>query len=112
MNSKALSLPLFQPGRCVMTCGFKAEAAERYDDPERVACGLINRHISGDWGDTDEGDFQANADAVRDGERVVSIYRLRLTPDEKAEGVERGPKVYVITEWDRSYTTVMLAEEY
>lgn len=61
---------------------------------------LINRHSSGDWGDLCASDKNLNDQAITDGSRILSAY------------VVAGEKLYVITEWDRSYTTVLLASEY
>lgn len=61
---------------------------------------LIKRHVSGDWGDVCSEDAEANEAAVKDGDRILSVYHT-------TQG-----KVYVITEWDRSATTVLLASEY
>jgi hypothetical protein len=61
---------------------------------------LINRHGNGDWGDLGVSDKKLNDLAITDGSRILSAY------------VMAGEKVYVITEWDRSYTTVLLASEY
>lgn len=114
MNAMRLlpSTPLFPLGACHMTAGFSAEAQERYDDARLAAESLILRHVTGDWGDVCDEDSQANADALRLGNRILSVYHLRPTGDEREEGKRRGPKVYAITEWDRSMTTLLLAEEY
>ena len=61
---------------------------------------LINRHVNGDWGDLEMNDWQLNEAALMDGDRILSMYRVN------------GQKIYVITESDRSYTTIMLSEEY
>lgn len=61
---------------------------------------LIRRHTSGDWGDIHPDDRILNDQAVRNGSRLLSAYRI---------GSER---IYVITEWDRSATTMLLASEY
>lgn len=61
---------------------------------------LVSRHLAGDWGDLGKEDKQANEDAIQHGDRILSMYQLK------------GEKFYVITEWDRSATTVMLAEDY
>jgi hypothetical protein len=62
----------------------------------------LSRHASGDWGDLDEHDRQANDRALKSGEdRILSAY--------KAEGF---PKIWIITEWDRSVTTVLFPHEY
>jgi hypothetical protein len=62
---------------------------------------LIGRHCVGDWGDLPLTDAQANFDALRRGGRLLSSYLLA-----------DGTKVWVITEADRSMTTVLLPSEY
>jgi hypothetical protein len=58
------------------------------------------RHRSGDWGDVCDEDKKLNDEAV-DGEgRILSAYTVD------------GEKVWVITEWDRSVTTVLFPSEY
>ena len=61
---------------------------------------LLSRHASGDWGDLCEEDKRDNDFAVADGDRVLSAYRLG------------GEKVWIITEADRSSTTILLPCEY
>lgn len=62
--------------------------------------GALLRHMSGDWGDLDAEDLQANAAALREGERLLSSYH-------------QGPnQLYIITEADRSVTTLLLPSEY
>lgn len=62
---------------------------------------LLNRHQTGDWGDLSSSDKKANDLAAENGgERIISSY-----------ATEFG-KVWVITEADRSVTTVLLPEEY
>lgn len=61
----------------------------------------LARHIQGDWGEVCETDRQLNDYALIHGERIHSAYR-----DAK------GTKFWIITEWDRSVTTVLLPEEY
>lgn len=62
---------------------------------------LIVRHVAGDFGDLDDEDKQSNTDAVASGGRVFSAYEI-------ASGV----RVWVITEADRSSTTLLLPSEY
>jgi hypothetical protein len=57
--------------------------------------------VSGDWGELDEEDLAANERALIDGSRLFSIYYS-----------SSYVKFYVITEWDRSVTTVLLPHEY
>lgn len=62
---------------------------------------LLNRHASGDWGEVCDDDKRLNDDAVHDGERLLSAYRLK-----------GGTKLWIITEADRSVTTYLLPDEY
>ena len=63
---------------------------------------FLRRHRAGDWGDgLCAEDREANDQALRDGCRLLSCYRTG-----------GGQRIYVITEGDRSLTTVMLPEEY
>src|SRR3954447_17671451 len=61
---------------------------------------LLRRHVTGDWGDLDEADKQENELAVRGGFRILSAYG---TGDSK---------LWVITEADRSVTTILRPDEY
>jgi hypothetical protein len=60
----------------------------------------LDWHLSGDWGDLCEEDRQANEDALKNGDRLLSAYGTR------------GDKIWIITEWDRSVTTVLFPDEY
>jgi len=62
---------------------------------------LLDRHARGDWGDLDEHDRRENDRALLAGDRLLSAYAL---PD--------GTRVWVITEADRSATTLLLPEDY
>lgn len=61
---------------------------------------FIERHHNGDWGDLDDEDKQANEDALLHGGRIFSSY------------LAQGQKIYVITEFDRSTSTILFAHEY
>ena len=61
---------------------------------------LVHRHARGDWGDVSEHDAQANDRSAQDGTRVLSAYETR------------GGRLWVITEADRSATTVHLPSDY
>jgi hypothetical protein len=74
--------------------------------PAAMALGLdlasyMHRHHCGDWGDLEEGDKQMNEDALTNGDRILSHYRLG-----------GGRRIYIITEADRSSTCILLPEEY
>ena len=62
--------------------------------------GLLHRHRSGDWGTVSEHDAQANDHAVEVEARVLSAYETA------------GGRLWIITEADRSATTVLLPSEY
>ena len=62
---------------------------------------LLQRHATGDWGDVCEEDRVVNNDALQYGDRLLSSYVL-----------SESCKVWVITEWDRSVTTILLPSEY
>ena len=61
----------------------------------------LSRHANGDWGDVCREDWEENELSLREGLRLFSVYHA-------ASGV----KFYVITEADRSVTTVLLPREY
>ena len=61
----------------------------------------LARHVVGDWGDVDAEDREANDQAVVNGTRILSAYRAA-----------NGTKFWIITEADRSVTTVLLPEDY
>ncbi len=63
--------------------------------------GALNRHLTGDWGDLDEFDRNQNDYAVMYGHRILSSYRS-----------QSRTKFWVITEADRSVTTILLPEDY
>lgn len=67
--------------------------------PDLVAA--HRRHAAGDWGDVDDDDRAANDDALRTDGRLLSVYRSA-----------NGTTFWVITEADRSVTTVLLPEDY
>jgi hypothetical protein len=61
----------------------------------------LRRHSKADWGDVCPEDWQLNDAALKDGTRLLSAYRS-----------SDGTRFWVITEADRSVTTVLLPEEY
>lgn len=60
----------------------------------------LHRHCTGDWGEIDDEDRATNDRAVRDGDRVLSAYTVA------------GHRIWIITEADRSVTTVLFPDEY
>ena len=63
---------------------------------------FLGRHVQGDWGELDQEDKRANEQALKDGSRLLSAYKVPNT----------GVKLWLITEADRSATTLLLPEEY
>lgn len=61
----------------------------------------VKRHASGDWGEVCAEDAASNDLALVDGSRVLSAYTLPT-----------GVRIWIITEADRSATTILLPEEY
>lgn len=62
---------------------------------------VIRRHANGDWGLVGDEDWEANEQALAHGTRLLSAYKM-----------QNGRRVWVITEGDRSATTVLFPEEY
>lgn len=87
----------FSLGRTVATPG----AISALDAAEEMAADLLFRHQSGDWGEVPPEDAQANEHSLKHGLRLLSAYTLST-----------GVKVWIITEADRSVTTILLPSEY
>ena len=83
-------------GRVVATPGALEVLQETGEDPLYY----LARHRSGDWGELDLHDRQENELSLQHGWRILSSYPL-------------GEKcIWIITEANRSYTTILLPEEY
>ncbi len=93
-----MGAPLFELGQIVATPG----ALEVLGEAEVSPSSLIERHISGDWGNVPPEDAKENEISVREGYRILSSYPIG----------ENGAKVWLITEADRSSTCLLLPEEY
>ena len=89
--------PLFALGQTVATPG-ALETMQRLDISPIT---LLSRHQQGDWGDLDDEDKAENEASLKENFRIFSSYNLT----EKI-------KLWVITEADRSSTTILLPEEY
>lgn len=89
-------MALFNLGTVVATPGALQHCEQHQIDP----ASLVARHANGDWGELCASDIQANTDALAFDGRLLSSYLIGLK------------KLYVITEWDRSATTLLLANEY
>jgi hypothetical protein len=93
-NGKTALFPL---GQTVATPGALLALEDAGDSPAV----FLARHQSGDWGEVCPEDQQENDLSVRQGFRILSAYRT-----------SKGVKLWVITEADRSVTTLLLPDEY
>ena len=62
----------------------------------------VNRYKAMDWGDTCDEDKEANSAAIKNDERILAVYKYPKTEEE----------IWIITEWDRSVTTILFPHEY
>ena len=93
----AINTPRFSLGQVVATPG----ALAAFESTNQTPLEFLRRHEVLDPGELDEEDQQTNQDAVANGGRVLSSYRLK-----------DNTKIWVITEADRSSTCLLLPEEY
>lgn len=92
MQEKAKQFPT---GRLLCT----PNAINRVGKEEMMAA--FSRHRQGDWGEVCPEDWRSNDQAIRAGMRILSAYRTKT-----------GQKFWIITEADRSATTILLPEDY
>ncbi len=96
-NDNGQTRRAFALGRIVMTPGAAAALAATGERPFP----FLARHQHGDWGDVSAEDATENAFSVTHGFRILSAYTLR-----------DGTQIWILTEADRSATTILLPEEY
>jgi hypothetical protein len=87
--------PVVNLGEIVATANAVAEI------PEHEVRKALVRHACGDWGEVCAEDRKENDLSLREGFRLLSVYRTST-----------GTKFWIITEWDRSLTTVLLPDDY
>lgn len=91
----------FELGRVVITDGIANKIEEDEQFVDFVNKSFV-RHCNGDWGDLCDDDKTMNDFALRNGDdRLFSKYNY-----------DDGESIYIITEWDRSYTTILFPDEY
>lgn len=90
---------MFDLGMVVMTNRIN-ECMTRNAPFCEVISSALERYVRCDWGDLWEEDKRANEDALIDGERIFARYNSKYGA------------IYIITEWDRSVTTILFADEY
>ena len=88
---------IFNLGRVVATPNALDLLAQRGVAPLT----LLKRHATGDWGEVPADDAKANQEALKCGSRLLSAYRIA-----------GNEKIWIITEADRSVTTLLLPSDY
>lgn len=98
LHASGLITPVAFPcGNLYITPGAALALEEAGQEP-----GLfLSRHFAGDWGDVNAEDWQENLFSLENGFRLLSSYHT-----------EENQKLWVITEADRSSTTILLPDEY
>lgn len=99
-----MSAPLFPLGQIVTTQDALAASRSPWQVVE-----LLARHVCGDWGCVSVEDAQSNRLAVREGDRILSAYPIN--PEEPCAGYGENC-LWIITEVDRSVTTILLPQDY
>lgn len=87
--------PKIEAGQAVITANAQGVL------PGEEVSQAFTRHLQGDWGDCDPADAEENERALLNGDRHFSVYHT-----------QEGTKFWIITEADRSTTTVLLPEDY
>lgn len=87
--------PKFPLGRVVITPNALAQV------PHEDVLAALRRHVHGDWGEVGVEDQNENNRSLREGFRILSAYRA-----------SNGTRFWIISEADRSVTTILLPEDY
>ena len=90
-------VPLFSLGMVVGTQGAVDALEAAAQSPQE----FLDRHAYGDWGDVPEADKRENDFSLQHGFRILSAYTTNA-----------GERIWVLTEADRSATTILLPDEY
>lgn len=92
---------MFDLGMTVVTGSIDIKMKE---DPDfrNFVIDSLEKYRNQDWGDTCEEDKQSNDYALENDERILAVYIYPKT----------GEKIWIITEWDRSVTTILFPSEY
>lgn len=89
----------FKLGQVVLTRGVNDLVADDIEFSKQIV-ESFSRYLTHDWGDLGAEDKKSNEDALKFGDRLFARYNT----------IPRA--IYIITEWDRSITTVLFPEEY
>jgi hypothetical protein len=96
-TNKQSTITRFALGQTFITPG----AEEALQIAEQTAIEFLRRHMSGDWGELSDEDVKENQLSLKKGFRLLSAYQTG-----------KGQKLWIITEADRSATTILLPSEY
>ena len=96
-TNKQSTITRFALGQTFITPG----AEEALQIAGQTATEFLRRHMSGDWGDLSDDDVKENEFSLKEGLRLLSAYQTG-----------KGQKLWIITEADRSATTILLPSEY
>ena len=88
---------MFALGQVVATPG----ALKACEEANQTPLEFVSKHVAGDWGIVCKEDAELNNQALKEGSRLLSAYETN-----------NNQKIWVITEADRSATTLLLPEEY
>lgn len=97
---------VFETGQLCTTIGIY-NAMKDYPQFAIFCQNALNKHKSQDWGNLGEEDKEINNESLKNDERILSRYDLPNNsnfPDQE--------KIYIITEWNRSLTTILFPSEY
>lgn len=89
-------------GQIVVTQGIDAQMNADQEFRKFVADSLLEKYGNCDWGNTCKKDKKANDYAVKHDERILAVYTYPKTNED----------IWIITEWDRSVTTILFPSEY
>lgn len=93
---------IFDLGQIVVTRKIYERIKKDPEFHDFVTLSLYGRYPKCDWGDTCEEDKRSNDEAVKNGKRILAVYKRKPTNE----------TIWIITEWDRSVTTVLFPDEY
>ena len=96
-TNKQSTITRFALGQTFITPG----AEEALQIAGQTATEFLRRHMSGDWGDLSDEHVKENEFSLKEGLRLLSAYQTG-----------KGQKLWIITEADRSATTILLPSEY
>ena len=96
-TNKQSTITRFALGQTFITPG----AEEALQIAGQTATEFLRRHMSGDWGELSDEDVKENEFSLKEGLRLLSAYQTG-----------KGQKLWIITEADRSATTILLPSEY